>query len=87
MIKKIYIFGSYAYGEPNKNSDIDLLVVIDNNYESRKAYLDIRDKFFDNRICPCDLIVKTEKDFEKKLESNFNGVYGVIRDNGVVLYG
>ena len=86
-LKKIYLFGSYAYGEPNKNSDIDLLVVIDNNYDQQKAYLDIKSQFFDNNICPCDLIVKKEVEFNKKLENKFNGVYGVIRDNGVILYG
>ena len=26
-IEKMYFFGSMAYGEPNKNSDIDLIVV------------------------------------------------------------
>jgi predicted nucleotidyltransferase len=25
--KKIILFGSYAYGEPNEDSDIDLLIV------------------------------------------------------------
>jgi len=87
ILKKIYLFGSYAYGEPTEYSDIDLFVVIDNNYEDEKIYLDIKHLFFKNEICPCDLIVNTEKDFKKKLESNFNGVYGVIRDNGVILYG
>ena len=28
-ILKIILFGSYSYGNPGKNSDIDLLVVID----------------------------------------------------------
>src|SRR5665647_1966335 len=26
-VKKIILFGSYAYGTPNENSDIDLLVI------------------------------------------------------------
>ncbi|MFZ1290134.1 MAG: nucleotidyltransferase domain-containing protein [Melioribacteraceae bacterium] len=26
-ISKIFLFGSYAYGKPNKDSDIDLLIV------------------------------------------------------------
>ena len=29
---KIYLFGSYAYGVPNENSDIDLYVVIPDDY-------------------------------------------------------
>ncbi|MBS1259541.1 MAG: hypothetical protein MAG551_02613 [Candidatus Scalindua arabica] len=28
-VSKIIVFGSYAYGRPGKDSDIDLLVVID----------------------------------------------------------
>lgn len=27
QISKIFLFGSYAYGKPNKDSDIDLLIV------------------------------------------------------------
>lgn len=26
---KIILFGSYAYGEPNKNSDLDILIIKD----------------------------------------------------------
>jgi len=28
IINKIYLFGSYAYGNPNEDSDIDLCVVV-----------------------------------------------------------
>ena len=28
-VKKILLFGSYAYGKPNKDSDIDIAVVLD----------------------------------------------------------
>jgi len=29
--KKIYLFGSYAYGQPDKGSDIDLCIITDDN--------------------------------------------------------
>ena len=29
----LYIFGSYAWGTPNKDSDLDLLVVVDHSNE------------------------------------------------------
>jgi len=32
-IKKIYLFGSYAYGKPAKKSGIDLCVIIGNNLD------------------------------------------------------
>jgi len=87
ILKKIYLFGSYAYGEPTEDSDIDLFIVIDNKYDDDDVCLGIKNLFFKYEIVPCDLLVKTEEEFEKKLMSNFNGVYRVIRDNGVVLYG
>ena len=31
--KKIYLFGSYAYGRPKKNSDIDIYAVIPDNFD------------------------------------------------------
>lgn len=32
-MEKIYLFGSYAYGSPNENSDIDLMVVTNDEVE------------------------------------------------------
>ena len=34
---KILLFGSWVYGRPKKSSDLDLLVVMDNNIKSRRA--------------------------------------------------
>jgi predicted nucleotidyltransferase len=31
---KIILFGSYAKGNPNEHSDIDLMVILDNNHVS-----------------------------------------------------
>lgn len=32
---RIIIFGSHAYGEPHKGSDLDILVIMDNDLNSR----------------------------------------------------
>jgi predicted nucleotidyltransferase len=32
---RIILFGSYANGNPNENSDIDLMVILDNNHISK----------------------------------------------------
>ena len=36
---KVYLFGSYAYGEPHEQSDIDLLVVSKENHSVRYRQL------------------------------------------------
>ncbi len=39
---RIILFGSYAYGEPNEDSDVDLLVVMPAERIDRKKMIDIR---------------------------------------------
>ncbi len=70
-------FGSYAYGTPNEDSDIDLYIVtnddfIPQNWKEKSAiYL----KFINRldviqKIIPIDLIVHTKKMYEKFVELN-----------------
>jgi predicted nucleotidyltransferase len=35
-VEQIYLFGSYAYGTPHKDSDLDLYVVLKDNVEMRE---------------------------------------------------
>ncbi|GBU26695.1 hypothetical protein R84B8_00205 [Treponema sp. R8-4-B8] len=86
-LKKIYLFGSYAYGEPNEDSDIDICVIISNDYDDWKAYMDIKNKFRANKIIPCDLIVSTEKTVEDAIKMNERCVENTILTEGILLYG
>jgi predicted nucleotidyltransferase len=85
-IKKIYLFGSYAYGKPTKKSDIDLCIIIGNKLVRSKTdiNLTIALSLFDNDIIPADVLVYTEKQFcEIK---NPNGIKNTIRTKGNILY-
>jgi predicted nucleotidyltransferase len=75
---KIILFGSYAYGTPNEDSDIDLfllkddLTIDDTRYyqrEARKRLLDIRTQYKTNGIdilsAPTEYIQKREDYFYK----------------------
>jgi predicted nucleotidyltransferase len=62
---KIILFGSYAYGQPNPESDIDLLVVMEARNEmdqSLKIVLTIDPPF------GFDLLVRTPKNLEWRLK-------------------
>ena len=85
IIKKVYLFGSYAYGEPDEDSDVDLCVVIANNFKRREIALKIKIKLIDNKVIPTDLIVYNEDEFE--IFSKETGVEKTIRENGKLLYG
>jgi len=59
---KIILFGSYANGNPTKDSDIDLLVVKDDNTPKLERNRQVR-KYIRDMIIPVDIIVKTNKEF------------------------
>ena len=83
-IKKIYLFGSYAYGRPTKKSDIDLCVIIRNNLDRSKVYLKIARNLFLNDIIPADILVYKEKIFYDI--ENPNGIENTILTKGKILY-
>ena len=85
-IKKIYLFGSYAYGRPTKKSDIDLCVIIGNKLLRSKTDINLKIalSLFDNDIIPADVLVYTEKQFYEI--KNPNGIKNTIRTKGNILY-
>jgi predicted nucleotidyltransferase len=87
VVKKIYLFGSYAYGEPDEDSDLDLCVIIDNRRNDTKAYLKMALALFDHKIMPVDLLVYKEKNFLNGIKKNDKGVESVINSRGKALYG
>lgn len=61
-LKKLYLFGSYANGNPNEDSDIDIAVVFENEndfYTNQMLLMKLRRKI-DLRIEPHPI---NEKDF------------------------
>jgi len=83
-IKKIYLFGSYAYGKPTKKSDIDLCVIIGNKLDKSNVYQKIALSLFDNDIIPADILVYRENFFYDI--TNPNGIKNTILTKGRILY-
>ena len=89
---KIILFGSYAYGNPSKDSDIDLLVVTNDNHypknykEKMETYLNISTIFsqFKKEI-PIDLIVHTIPMHKRFIELGSMFSKEILK-NGKVLY-
>ena len=75
--EKIILFGSYAYGEPTENSDLDILVVTSDEMipssfsEKSRIYLSISKSISEIKaIFPVDLIVHTKAMHQKFIEMN-----------------
>lgn len=77
MPEKIILFGSYAYGEPTDNSDLDILVVTGDKIipssfaEKSKIYLKISQAISDiKKEFPVDLIVHTKAMHQRFIDDN-----------------
>jgi len=90
-IEDIILFGSYAYGNPDENSDIDIVVILKErgfarDYEdllSRR--LKISSLFLDiKKIIPMDILVYTKDEWEKLLDLNSSFIRE-INEKGVRL--
>jgi predicted nucleotidyltransferase len=81
----IYLFGSYAWGHPDEESDLDLLVVIpESDEQSHKRSIIGRRALWELDI-PKDLIVYTQDEFNARIADSTSLLYK-IRNNGKVLY-
>lgn len=84
--EKIILFGSYAYGIPHEESDIDIYVVLKNN--SKLPILALQDIYgalgdMDNYM-PVDVLANYKSRFEYR--STGPSLERVIANKGVVLY-
>ena len=88
---KIILFGSYAYGTPHQDSDIDLYVVTNDDFipqsfkESMSIKLKISRAIKDlQKIIPIDIITHTKKMHERFVELNSSFSREILQ-NGVKL--
>ena len=84
----IYLFGSYAYGQPHKDSDLDIYVVVPDSVEKNPldVGVDIRMRLYDaNMHMPMDLMVSRAGAFNRRKEGYT--IQKTIAREGVLLYG
>jgi predicted nucleotidyltransferase len=79
---KIILFGSYAYGQPHEDSDVDLLVIMPARNQHDQA-VKIRWEF--PAPFPMDLIVRTPKNLKWRLEEG-DSFHTEITTKGKILY-
>jgi predicted nucleotidyltransferase len=70
--EKIILFGSYAYGHPTADSDMDIMIVMDTNEKPHKRAVSVR-RILKGIGIPKDIIVKTPEEFER-----FKDIVGTI---------
>jgi predicted nucleotidyltransferase len=81
--EKIVLFGSYAWGTPGPDSDVDLLIIKETD-NSRWTAREI-DGYLFPRPFPIDLIVYTSQQVEKRKEAGDFFITDILA-RGKVLY-
>ena len=81
--QKIILFGSYARGNPRRESDVDMLVIMDTPVKEVQQALEIHRSL--NIMFGLDLIVYTPEHLQERLEMQDWFLIDVIKE-GKVLY-
>jgi len=85
--ERVYIFGSYAWGEPTEDSDLDVLIISDKFKELSlgKRISKATDILFDCDF-PVDLVVETPEEFDASKDIT-GSLESYVANEGVLLYG
>jgi predicted nucleotidyltransferase len=82
----IYLFGSYAYGTPNRESDLDVYVVVpDSTTDLPELQGDIRLLLKKKKIMNLDLLMGRSSSFNRR--KNGPTLERVVAQKGTMLYG
>lgn len=81
--EKIILFGSYAYGQPDEDSDVDLLVILPFEEMPVQKAISIRQQM--NYPFSLDLMARTPTQIQQRLEMGDFFIQDIIT-RGKVLY-
>jgi predicted nucleotidyltransferase len=82
--KKIILFGSYAYGKPTKDSDIDILIVTQRRLTTEETYKRRRE-FLRDFSFPVQLVCVSEEEFTETKDV-IGGITYPASKYGEILY-
>jgi len=84
--QQVILFGSYAYGNPRPDSDIDLLIVKETSERFIDRWVTVRRLLSDSkRMVPLETLVLTPQEVSKRLAIG-DQFLAEIMDKGKVLY-
>ncbi|MDR0456768.1 MAG: nucleotidyltransferase domain-containing protein [Treponema sp.] len=86
-VEQIWLFGSYAYGTPHKDSDLDLYVVLKDDVQMRliDAAITIRIAIGRKKTLPVDIVTNTLGKYEER--SRFPTLERTVAHKGIKIYG
>ncbi len=82
--EQVILFGSYAYGKPTIDSDVDLLVVMESNERRAQRGIKILNHLLDVPF-PMDVLVRTPLEIKHRLDAEDYFVREIVQQ-GQILY-
>jgi uncharacterized protein len=80
---KVILFGSYANGTFNDNSDLDFIVIKDTNLPKHKRGIEIRRLFYGLTI-PLDFKIYSSSEFEQEKNNKFSFLYSALSESKIL---
>jgi predicted nucleotidyltransferase len=88
-VERIYLFGSYAYGTPTSDSDLDLYVIMKDDAPLRtpeaEQQISLARCRSDFQTLPADIFVLTKSRFQRRLTAPT--LEQEVSKKGIVIYG
>jgi predicted nucleotidyltransferase len=82
----IYLFGSYAYGQPHDDSDLDIYAVIpDTDIDTLILVGKIQTDLYKKITMPLDLLIEKQSVFDRR--KKMLTLENIIEKQGIKLYG
>lgn len=86
-LKEVFLFGSFAYGTPNEDSDFDLYFIVDEIHgTTHETMVMITRVLHQVSNKPFDILLDTKKSFDYRASNRATLEYKILKD-GVKLYG
>lgn len=82
----IYLFGSFARGDANADSDLDLMVIVPESNQTRYARSVEARRFVSDIATPKDIVVLTRKEWQEE-QQVVCSLASAVRREGILLHG
>ena len=83
--QKAIVFGSYARGDADEYSDLDIIIIKDTDIHFLDRHKDFRDIWYASPVKGIDMLIYTPKEF-KDMRDRENGFILKALVDGVVIY-
>jgi predicted nucleotidyltransferase len=80
---RIILFGSYAKGNYNDDSDLDFILIKDTSVSRNKRALEVRRLFYGLPVA-MDFKIYTSSEFERELANQYSFLSSAIKDSKVL---